>query len=152
MGGNATFNGYSGVTTSASLGFQKQQQFCYILWYSLVEWEAEHMKRRFLAFLVCMAVLLASFTGCYSAQDGPSTLSSSQTMQSNSGSAAENSVGKCSGGYQICSVSHNRRLLDVDIVHTELYSGLRPGDKINLYSVLSDRLRAQRCILLGLFW
>ena len=31
---------------------------------------------------------------------------------------------------------------DVDIVHTELYSGLRPGDKINLYSVLSDRLRA----------
>lgn len=51
------------------------------------------MKRRFLAFLVCMAVLLASFTGCYSAQkDGPSTASSSQTMQSNSGSAAENSV------------------------------------------------------------
>ena len=50
------------------------------------------MKRRFLAFLVCMAVLLAFFTGCYSAQDGPSTLSSSQTMQSNSGSAAENSV------------------------------------------------------------
>ena len=50
------------------------------------------MKRRFFAFLVCMAVLLASFTGCYSAQDGPSTLSSSQTMQSNSGSAAENSV------------------------------------------------------------
>ena len=50
------------------------------------------MKRRFLAFLVCMAVLLASFTGCYSAQDGPLTLSSSQTMQSNSGSAAENSV------------------------------------------------------------
>lgn len=50
------------------------------------------MKRRFLAFLVCMAVLLASFTGCYSAQDGPSTLSSSRTMQSNSGSAAENSV------------------------------------------------------------
>ena len=58
----------------------------------LAEWEAEHMKKRFLAFLVCMAVLLASFTGCYSAQDGPSTLSSSQTMQSNSGSAAENSV------------------------------------------------------------
>ena len=51
------------------------------------------MKRRFLAFLVCMAVLLASFTGCYSAQkDGPSTASSSQTMQSKSGSAAENSV------------------------------------------------------------
>ena len=50
------------------------------------------MKRRFLAFLVCMAVLLASFTGCYSAQDGPSTLSSSRTMQSNSGSATENSV------------------------------------------------------------
>ena len=50
------------------------------------------MKKRFLAFWVCMAVLLASFTGCYSAQDGPSTLSSSQTMQSNSGSATENSV------------------------------------------------------------
>ena len=50
------------------------------------------MKKRFLAFWVCMAVLLASFTGCYSAQDGPSTLSSSRTMQSNSGSAAENSV------------------------------------------------------------
>ena len=50
------------------------------------------MKRRFFAFSVCMAVLLASFTGCYSAQDGPSTLSSSQTMQSNSGSATENSV------------------------------------------------------------
>lgn len=40
-----------------------------------------------------MAVLLAFFTGCYSAQkNGPSTASSSQTMQSNSGSAAENSV------------------------------------------------------------
>ena len=50
------------------------------------------MKRRFLAFLVCMAVLLASFTGCYSAQDGPLTLSSSQTMQSNSGSSAEEPV------------------------------------------------------------
>ena len=51
------------------------------------------MKRRFLAFLVCMAVLLASFTGCYSAQkDVTSVPSSSQTVQSNSGSAAENSV------------------------------------------------------------
>ena len=50
------------------------------------------MKKRFLAFWVCMAVLLASFTGCYSAQDGPSTLSSSQTMQSNSGSGAEEPV------------------------------------------------------------
>lgn len=51
------------------------------------------MKRRFLAIFVCMAVLLAFFTGCYSAQkNGPSTASSSQTMQSNSGSAAENSV------------------------------------------------------------
>ena len=50
------------------------------------------MKKRFFAFTVCMAVLLASFTGCYSAQDGPLTLSSSQTMQSNSGSATENSV------------------------------------------------------------
>ena len=51
------------------------------------------MKRRFFAFSVCMAVLLAFFTGCYSAQkNGPSTASSSQTMQSNSGSAAENSV------------------------------------------------------------
>ena len=50
------------------------------------------MKRRFFAFSVCMAVLLASFTGCYSVQNDPSTLSSSQTVQSNSGSAAENSV------------------------------------------------------------
>lgn len=51
------------------------------------------MKKRFLAFWVCMAVLLASFTGCYSAQkDVTSVPSSSQTMQSNSGSAAENSV------------------------------------------------------------
>ena len=50
------------------------------------------MKRRFFAFSVCMAVLLASFTGCYSAQDGPSTPASSQTVQSNSGSATENSV------------------------------------------------------------
>ncbi len=50
------------------------------------------MKKRFLAFWVCMAVLLASFTGCYSAQDGPLTLSSSQTMQSNSGSGAEEPV------------------------------------------------------------
>ena len=51
------------------------------------------MKRRFLAFWVCMAVLLASFTGCYSAQkDVTSVPSSSQTVQSNSGSATENSV------------------------------------------------------------
>ena len=50
------------------------------------------MKRRFLAFLVCMAVLLASFTGCYSAQDGPLTLSSSQTAQLGSGSGTEESV------------------------------------------------------------
>ena len=51
------------------------------------------MKKRFLAFMVCMAVLLASFTGCYSAQkDGPSAPASSQTVQSDSGSATENSV------------------------------------------------------------
>ena len=51
------------------------------------------MKKRFLAFMVCMAVLLASFTGCYSAKkDGPSTASSAQTAQLGSGSAAENSV------------------------------------------------------------
>ena len=51
------------------------------------------MKKRFLAFMVCMAVLLASFTGCYSAQkNGPSVPSSSQTMQSNSGSGAEEPV------------------------------------------------------------
>ena len=50
------------------------------------------MKRRFFAFSVCMAVLLASFTGCYSAQDGPSTLSSSQTVQSGSASGAEEPV------------------------------------------------------------
>ena len=51
------------------------------------------MKKRFLAFMVCMAVLLASFTGCYSAQkNGPSAPASSQTVQSDSGSATENSV------------------------------------------------------------
>ena len=51
------------------------------------------MKRRFLAFLVCMAVLLASFTGCYFAQkDGPSVPSSSQTVQAGSGSGAEEPV------------------------------------------------------------
>ena len=107
------------------------------------------MKRRFLAFLVCMAVLLASFTGCYSAQDGPSTLSSSQTMQSNSGSAAENSVEIRTYDIPEENVQAGTRYVPspttggfVDIVHTELYSGLRPGDKINLYSVLSDRLRA----------
>ena len=43
--------------------------------------------------MVCMAVLLASFTGCYSAKkDGPSTASSAQTAQLGSGSATENSV------------------------------------------------------------
>ena len=51
------------------------------------------MKRRFLAFLVCMAVLLASFTGCYSAQkDGPSMPSPSQTVQSGPASGAEEPV------------------------------------------------------------
>ena len=43
--------------------------------------------------MVCMAVLLAFFTGCYSAQkNGPSAPASSQTVQSDSGSATENSV------------------------------------------------------------
>ena len=51
------------------------------------------MKKRFLAFWVCMAVLLASFTGCYSAKkDGPSTASSAQTAQLGSGSGTEESV------------------------------------------------------------
>ena len=51
------------------------------------------MKRRFFAFSVCLAVLLASFTGCYSAQkDGPSTASSAQTAQLGSGSGTEESV------------------------------------------------------------
>ena len=51
------------------------------------------MKKRFLAFWVCMAVLLASFTGCYSAQkNGPSTASSAQTAQLGSGSGTEESV------------------------------------------------------------
>ena len=51
------------------------------------------MKKRFLAFSVCMAVLLASFTGCYSAQkDVTSVPSSSQTVQSGSGSGAEEPV------------------------------------------------------------
>lgn len=51
------------------------------------------MKRRFFAFTVCMAVLLTSFTGCYSAQkDVTSVPSSSQTVQSGSGSGAEEPV------------------------------------------------------------
>lgn len=51
------------------------------------------MKKRFFAFSVCLAVLLAFFTGCYSAQkNGPSAPASSQTVQSDSGSATENSV------------------------------------------------------------
>ena len=51
------------------------------------------MKTRFFAFSVCMAVLLASFTGCYSAQkNGPSAPASSQTVQSDSGSTTEKSV------------------------------------------------------------
>ena len=51
------------------------------------------MKKRFLAFWVCMAVLLTSFTGCYSAQkDVTSVPSSSQTVQSGSGSGTEESV------------------------------------------------------------
>ena len=51
------------------------------------------MKRRFFAFTVCMAVLLAFFTGCYSAKkDGPSTASSAQTAQLGSGSGTEESV------------------------------------------------------------
>ena len=51
------------------------------------------MKRRFFAFKVCMAVLLASFTGCYSAQkDVTSVPSSSQTVQSGSASGAEEPV------------------------------------------------------------
>ena len=51
------------------------------------------MKKRFYAFSVCMAVLLAFFTGCYSAQkNGPSAPASSQTVQSDSGSGTEESV------------------------------------------------------------
>mgnify|MGYP002616233006 FL=1 len=51
------------------------------------------MKKRFLAFWVCMAVLLTSFTGCYSAQkDVTSVPSSSQTVQSGSASGAEEPV------------------------------------------------------------
>ena len=43
--------------------------------------------------MVCMAVLLAFFTGCYSAQkNGPSAPASSQTVQSDSGSGTEESV------------------------------------------------------------
>lgn len=51
------------------------------------------MKKRFFAFTVCMAALLASFTGCYSAQkDGPSMPSPSQTVQSGPASGAEEPV------------------------------------------------------------
>ena len=108
------------------------------IWYSLVEWEAEHMKRRFLPFRFAWQCCWLFFTGCYSAQkNGPSAPASSQTVQSDSGSATENSVEirtydipeeKCSGGYQICSVSPQQAALDVDIVHA---IHIRPptGDK-----------------------
>ena len=110
------------------------------------------MKRRFLAFLVCMAVLLASFTGCYSAQDGPSTLSSSQTMQSNSGSAAENSVeirtygipeenvraniiyvpSPSTGGFWTCAVFNARTIQAYDpATNTTYYPCYQAGCKHN---------------------
>ena len=50
------------------------------------------MKRRFWHFWYAWQCCWLPFTGCYSAQDGPLTLSSSQTMQSNSGSGAEEPV------------------------------------------------------------
>ena len=110
------------------------------------------MKRRFLAFLVCMAVLLVSFTGCYSAQDGPSTLSSSQTMQSNSGSAAENSVeirtygipeenvraniiyvpSPSTGGFWTCAVFNARTIQAYDpATNTTYYPCYQAGCKHN---------------------
>ena len=110
------------------------------------------MKRRFLAFLVCMAVLLASFTGCYSAQDGPLTLSSSQTMQSNSGSGAEEPVeiktyplpeenvqaniiyvpSPSTGGFWTCAVFNARTIQAYDpATNTTYYPCYQAGCKHN---------------------
>ena len=49
------------------------------------------MKRRFFAFItVCMAVLLASFTGCYSPQENAPSVPTAPTQaaQTESGSGA----------------------------------------------------------------
>lgn len=52
------------------------------------------MKRRFLAIFVCMAVLLASFTGCYSPQENAPSVPTAPTQaaQTESGSGAEEPV------------------------------------------------------------
>ena len=52
------------------------------------------MKKRFLAFSVCMAVLLASFTGCYSPQENAPSVPTAPTQaaQTESGSGAEEPV------------------------------------------------------------
>lgn len=52
------------------------------------------MKRRFLAIFVCMAVLLASFTGCYSPQENAPSVPTAPTQaaQTESASGAEEPV------------------------------------------------------------
>ena len=100
------------------------------------------MKRRFFAFTVCMAVLLASFTGCYSAQkDVTSVPSSSQTVQSGSASGAEEPVeiktyplpeenvraniiyvpSPSTGGFWTCAVFNARTIQAYDPATTTTY-------------------------------
>ena len=111
------------------------------------------MKRRFLAFLVCMAVLLASFTGCYSAQkDVTSVPSSSQTVQSGSASGAEEPVeiktyplpeenvraniiyvpSPSTGGFWTCAVFNARTIQAYDpATNTTYYPCYQAGCKHN---------------------
>ena len=111
------------------------------------------MKRRFFAFTVCMAVLLASFTGCYSAQkDVTSVPSSSQTVQSGSASGAEEPVeiktyplpeenvraniiyvpSPSTGGFWTCAVFNARTIQAYDpATNTTYYPCYQAGCKHN---------------------
>jgi hypothetical protein len=111
------------------------------------------MKKRFLAFMVCMAVLLASFTGCYSAQkDVTSVPSSSQTVQSGSASGAEEPVeiktyplpeenvraniiyvpSPSTGGFWTCAVFNARTIQAYDpVTRTTYYPCYQAGCKHN---------------------
>ena len=111
------------------------------------------MKKRFFAFTVCMAVLLASFTGCYSAQkDVTSVPSSSQTVQSGSASGAEEPVeiktyplpeenvraniiyvpSPSTGGFWTCAVFNARTIQAYDpATNTTYYPCYQAGCKHN---------------------
>ena len=92
------------------------------------------MKRHFAAIFVCMAVLLASFTGCYSPQENAPSVPTAPTQaaQTESGSSAEEPVEiktyplpeENVGRPHICSVSLDRRLLDVRGVQRKLDPGV----------------------------